>query len=71
MAVEIMENRLTPRNFPAIDRLLGDKIPAFEHFELQYHGQLNTTTDVECVTAAPGLTATCPCSKPPKSNWQR
>lgn len=53
MAVEIMENRLTPRNFPAIDRLLGDKIPAFEHFELQYHGQLNLTTDVECVTAAP------------------
>lgn len=53
MAGRILEKRLTTDNFPMIDRLIGDDMPCFEFFELQYHGIIDITTDIERVDCMP------------------
>lgn len=43
----ILEGKLTERNFPRIESIAGEAASFFEYFELQYHGPLSLTDDVE------------------------
>lgn len=53
MTMQILEPKLTADNFPSIDRLLGDEMPFFEYFELQYHGIIDICTDIERIDCIP------------------
>ena len=49
LATKIVSKTLTPENFFDMDALIGDPMPIFEFFELQYHGIIDITKDVERV----------------------
>lgn len=53
MTIQILEKKLTAANFPLIDRLIGDQMPVFEFFELQYHGPIDLRTDIERIDCIP------------------
>ncbi len=52
-ATWILEKRLTIDNFPMIEELAKDLPPVFDFFELQYHGPISITEDVERIDVAP------------------
>lgn len=47
LAAKIKDGTLTKDNFFQLDELLGDLIPVFEFFELQFHGPVTLAEDVE------------------------
>ncbi len=49
----ILEKKLTINNFPLIEEVAKDVPPIFDFFELQYHGELDITQDVERIDIAP------------------
>ena len=49
----ILEKKLTINNFPLIEEVAKDVPPIFDFFELQYHGDIDITQDVERIDAAP------------------
>ena len=49
----ILEKKLTVNNFPLIEEVARDVPPIFDFFELQYHGDLDITQDVERIDVAP------------------
>jgi len=49
----ILEKKLTVNNFPMIEDVARDVPPIFDFFELQYHGDLDITQDVERIDIAP------------------
>lgn len=52
-ATWVTEHKLTVSNFPTIERVTDDAPPVFEFFELQYHGDLDITQDVERIDVIP------------------
>lgn len=52
-ATWVLERKLTINNFPLIEEVAADAPPLFEFFELQYHGNLDITQDVERIDVAP------------------
>ncbi len=52
-ATWVLERKLTINNFPLIEEVAADAPPLFEFFELQYHGDLDITQDVERIDVAP------------------
>ncbi len=55
-ATWILEKKLTLDNFPMIEELARDLPPVFDFFELQYHGPISITEDVERIDVAPSST---------------
>lgn len=53
LASWILEKKLTPTNFPILERIAGDAPPVFDFFELQYHGSLRIDKDVERIDVNP------------------
>ena len=49
----ILEHKLTVNNFPLIEEVAKDVPPIFDFFELQYHGDIDITQDVERIDIAP------------------
>lgn len=49
----IMKREITVDNFPNIDSIAEGMPPLFEFFELQYHGDLDLSKDVERIDAIP------------------
>ena len=49
----ILEKKLTINNFPLIEEVARDVPPIFDFFELQYHGDIDITQDVERIDVAP------------------
>lgn len=49
----VLEKKLTLNNFPLIEEVAHDMPPIFDFFELQYHGDLDITKDVERIDVAP------------------
>lgn len=49
----ILEKKLTVNNFPLIEDVARDVPPIFDFFELQYHGDIDITQDVERIDVAP------------------
>lgn len=49
----ILERKLTINNFPLIEEVAKDAPPIFDFFELQYHGDIDITQDVERIDIAP------------------
>lgn len=49
----ILEHKLTLHNFPLIEEVAKDAPPIFDFFELQYHGDIDITQDVERIDIAP------------------
>ena len=49
----ILEKKLTVNNFPKIEDVARDVPPIFDFFELQYHGDIDITQDVERIDVAP------------------
>ena len=49
----ILEKKLTINNFPLIEEVAKDVPPIFDFFELQYHGDIDITQDVERIDVAP------------------
>ncbi len=49
----VVKRKLTIENFPAIDDLVEDIPSVFEFFELQYHGEIDITKDVERIDIIP------------------
>ena len=49
----ILEKKLTIKNFPLIEEVAKDVPPIFDFFELQYHGNIDITQDVERIDVAP------------------
>ncbi len=49
----ILERKLTINNFPLIEEIAKDMPPIFDFFELQYHGDIDITQDVERIDIAP------------------
>lgn len=49
----VVKGKLTIENFPAIDDLVEDIPSVFEFFELQYHGEIDITKDVERIDIIP------------------
>ena len=49
----ILEKKLTINNFPLIEEVAKDVPPIFDFFELQYHGDIDITQDVERIDIAP------------------
>ena len=49
----ILERKLTVNNFPLIEEVAKDVPPIFDFFELQYHGDIDITQDVERIDIAP------------------
>ncbi len=49
----ILEKKLTIKNFPLIEEVAKDVPPIFDFFELQYHGDIDITQDVERIDVAP------------------
>ena len=49
----ILEKKLTINNFPLIEDVAKDVPPIFDFFELQYHGDIDITQDVERIDVAP------------------
>lgn len=49
----VLERKLTVNNFPLIEEVAKDVPPIFDFFELQYHGDLDITQDVERIDIAP------------------
>ena len=49
----VIKKKLTLDNFPSIDNLVEDIPPVFEFFELQYHGGIDITQDVERIDIIP------------------
>ena len=52
-ATWVLEHKLTLSNFPLIEEVASDVPPLFEFFELQYHGDIDITQDVERIDIAP------------------
>ena len=48
IAKGIIDKKITADNFFKLDDLLGDIVPQFKYFELQFHGEINTD-DFECI----------------------
>ncbi len=49
----VVKKKLTIDNFPSIDDLADDVPSVFEFFELQYHGEIDITKDVERIDVIP------------------
>ena len=49
----VLERKLTVNNFPLIEEVAKDAPPIFDFFELQYHGDIDITQDVERIDVAP------------------
>ena len=49
----ILEHKLTLNNFPLLEEVAQDAPPLFEFFELQYHGDIDITQDVERIDVMP------------------
>lgn len=49
----VLEHKLTVSNFPMIEEVAADMPPYFEFFELQYHGDIDITQDVERIDVIP------------------
>ncbi len=49
----VVQKKLTVNNFQRIDDLATDMPPVFNFFELQYHGELDVTKDVERIDIIP------------------
>lgn len=49
----ILERKLTLDNFPLLEDVARDVPPIFEFFELQYHGDIDITQDVERIDISP------------------
>ncbi|MGN0901893.1 MAG: hypothetical protein ACI4M9_01285, partial [Succinivibrio sp.] len=48
LSESIKNGELNCDNYYRIDEILGDRVPLFKYFELQFHGEI-TTADIECI----------------------
>ena len=49
----VLERKLTVDNFPKLEDISQDAPPVFEFFELQYHGDIDITRDIERIDVIP------------------
>ncbi len=49
----VLEHKLTLDNFPELESIAVNAPPMFEFFELQYHGEIDITRDVERIDVVP------------------